>query len=425
MFSVGGIYLYDTFRWMATRTPGSQRIHHGLQRARKSLGDYFQRLSPQGKPTSLQKILSWTRGQFQEVLTWWQSVPWKKWISSSEAISTEPLSTRSDTVNHQPVQPAGERSPLVRTDSNEIQAVKQASEKIAPLPETAIRPKKDVKTSWQKILGSDPSGIEFRQRAKTSTCYVLSPLGAILQHPQALEILERIPVYKVQQDGESGFRVHFSGQETPVFIPDTALGQGVHSDCPGIQLLEQAYLRLEGAQPLGQWDESAQALCRMFGQENPEMISIQNSRDISTLPLVEHDKTKVWKEVTVGKFTFSEEFPRDPDHYIGEQGFIHEERVQKFEDYLEQAHREKENPQSLDILTAIQHGGGHYYAVLPHESYYDRKAEEWMVTLADPFDFQPDAFFTVPLSEFMTDFNIEGIRLARKPVATNPFKTAP
>lgn len=328
-------------------------MYNNLQWMRKSVRDCFQSLKPlQKKPTPWQEMLGWVHRQFQRVMTCWQEKV--NTISASEA-------------------PVG-------------------------LLNAGVKP-----SGKEAFFEPEPSRVTFRQRVGTSTCYVLSGLGGIFRHPQAKEILERIPVYKVQQEGKEGFEVHFPGQGMPVFVPASALNQGVHSDYSMIQILERAYLSLKDAGPPGEWDESAQAFHRMFGQEGAEIISIQNSRDISGLWLSESDRTKELKELTEGGITFTIERDREPDHYIGGQKFFHEDRMKVFADYLSQTHQTKNNPQSLDVLTAIQHGGGHYYTILAHESYYDDAAGQWMVRLADPFHFEPDKFFTVPMDTLMKE----------------------
>lgn len=121
--------------------------------------------------------------------------------------------------------------------------------------------------STQDLFGSNLSEVTLRQR-NNSTCYLLSAFDAILNHPQGGRILDLIRVNWVDE----GYLVKFPGHPEPIHVAERDLrGRDVpESNRIGIPIIWNAYLQLPGAKDKHVFDNTNDALRRMFGNHVAE-----------------------------------------------------------------------------------------------------------------------------------------------------------
>ncbi|WP_373532618.1 hypothetical protein [Vampirovibrio sp.] len=117
-----------------------------------------------------------------------------------------------------------------------------------------------LKTS--QMFGTDLKSIQFQQ-GNANTCYLLSALDNIFHHPQGEKILDLI---KIKQS-PTGYSVKFPSQPHEIKVRNHELGKYTQSSTPGVALLEQAYLKLPGAKTPLEYDNTHDALARIFGSE--------------------------------------------------------------------------------------------------------------------------------------------------------------
>lgn len=246
----------------------------------------------------------------------------------------------------------------------------------------------------KEVFGNDLRQIHFHQRGG-NTCYLLSALDNIFQHPHGEKILDKIRIQKTAQ----GYRVKFPGQPKAYEVLESELGKlktsgsgevnGVNSNHKGIKILECAYSKIPNP-TFGEFDESYNALARIFDAHG--VINIQNARNPSA-GVLERNGRPVSEEGIL--------LPWQSDHRIGPFEFTHAERFDNFKTYIENAKRQD----SLDILTAIPFNFRHYYSIRVHESTPET------IVLADPFNTNEP--LRLPFKEFMAKYNIEGVQLRR------------
>jgi hypothetical protein len=119
----------------------------------------------------------------------------------------------------------------------------------------------DLPNLSDELFGTDLKSIHFQQGQNTNTCYLLSALDNIFQHPQGQRILDLIPINRI----ENGYEVKFPGQPHPITVLHDELGKYVQSKTRGVEILEQAFINT-GVDPM-QEDSTYNALVRMFGRD--------------------------------------------------------------------------------------------------------------------------------------------------------------
>lgn len=255
----------------------------------------------------------------------------------------------------------------------------------------------------EKLFGRDLTLIQFQQRGG-NTCYLLSALDAIFHHPQGKQILEKIQIAPTP----GGYSVKFPGQPQAIVVKAEELGSlrlasglnvfGVQSKCLGVCILECAYSKIPNS-TFGQYDETKNALTRLFGPDH-EVINIQNSRNPEKGVLRNAAGQPIAVDYVNGT-RIETLLPWEGDHRIGGFEFKHDERIEQFRQYIQNAHTQEE----LDIVTAKPFNEAHYYAVRAHQS------TPKTIVLADPFD--TERSIHVKFDDFMKRYDIEGVRLPR------------
>jgi hypothetical protein len=179
-----------------------------------------------------------------------------------------------------------EINPASRT-SNSSRTIISSNQQVRPL-------------SIQALFGNDLKSITFKQ-GSTSTCYLLSALDNIFQHPQGQKILDLIKIKKIGQD----YEVQFPGQPRPITVYHDELGRYVESTTPGVAILEQAYLKIREAEAPSTSDTTNNALVRMFGANRVHLPSTEETNletSAQMQPLV-REYADIWTATTRGRTT--------------------------------------------------------------------------------------------------------------------------
>ncbi len=148
----------------------------------------------------------------------------------------------------------------------------------------------------RELFGPNLTNIRFSQNGG-NTCYLLSALDNIFHHPQGQRILNLIRFEKTR----NGYNVKFPGQPNSIHVLESELGgRGVISANKGVQVLEQAYLKIPGVR-YGEFDRTNNAMQRIFGRrleraENTIGIGIDESSQMA--PLV-HDYADLWTATSI------------------------------------------------------------------------------------------------------------------------------
>jgi len=235
-----------------------------------------------------------------------------------------------------------------------------------PTVKPADRPSSNAKKlTLGELFGPSLNEIKIAQKETASTCYLLASLDGLLHTAQAKQLLKKIDFYKTKD----GYEVKFPGQAAAIPVSEAELkGPNVVDSTKGIQLIEQAYLKIPGT-TLG-FDEPLEALQRIFGDLLP--ITMQKHPGV--------------------------------EQYIGTDSYPFEARKAQLQKLI-QAHKNPSggNP-NTDILTAIRGDYPHYFSVRLGES------DATHITLANPYN-SDHKKLKVPIDQFLRDYHIEGARL--------------
>ncbi len=346
-------------------------------------------------------------------------------------------SRRSNSRNH---------SPARRSSPDTTSYAIAGPSRLAPTPG------KMKQNGVEQLFPGNLSSIKIKQKPVGNTCYLLSSFDSILHHPNARQILSRIQINEIQKKGILGlgqqidYEVKFPGQAQTVLVSASELRKStVDTESRGIKILERAFFKLSGTQ-LGKFDESVRALTKIFG-EDLLPINIQNGRNalrrqevkvkfsrwnnsfsisdsnvkISETDIIAQNRPEFLAQLNLARAgqPYKLRLERldaravgqppyqllQPDHFIGNRGFFHEDRKLELQKLIEEAHSATRStkPFHSDIMTAIHIGGGHYYSVRLDES------TPMHIELMDPF--HPKVVIVVSIDDFLKYYNLEGVRL--------------
>lgn len=193
-----------------------------------------------------------------------------------------------------PPKPPGKKTGV--TDEAELDLGDDKTKKTGktdPVPPVQVGP-----LTTRQLFGVNPGNIRFHQNGG-NTCYLLSAMDNIFHHPQGQRILNLIRFEKTR----TGYNVKFPGQPKPIHVLDSELGRrGVISENRGVQVLEQAYLKIPGVR-YGEFDRTNNAMRRMFGNrleraEHTTGIGIDES---SQMGAVVHDHADLWTATRINR----------------------------------------------------------------------------------------------------------------------------
>jgi hypothetical protein len=237
-----------------------------------------------------------------------------KAIKRSKISYREEMRLNSDTAKAINQSKISYRKELSKRGPSQIQKTALARKNAQPLKTETPHPKviqaatQTLKTS--DLFGSNLKSIHFQQ-GNTNTCYLLSALDNIFQHPKGKKILDLIKIKEV----ENGFSVKFPGQPHSISVSYDELGAYVKSETPGVSILEQAYLKIPRVPSASTFDTTNNALVRMFGANRVRLPSFEETTLAASAqmqPLVD-EFADIW--TATKRLLKTGESPRIGEHY--------------------------------------------------------------------------------------------------------------